>query len=121
MRQGYQTRHRFALLDVRSGAVRHTLTNRGDVEEARHGGPVGSPLPGLDTDTHPRLDLVAAGYEDGTVVLVALDRSQPVLVKRPGDGEVTAVAWSPDGRTLVFGSEQGLVAAIDLDDWRTGR
>ena len=70
---------------------------------------------------HPRLDLVAAGYEDGTVVLVALDRSQPVLVKRPGDGEVTAVAWSPDGRTLVFGSEQGLVAAIDLDDWRTGR
>lgn len=69
---------------------------------------------------HPSRPAVAAGYENGTVLLVPLDRSPPALVKRPGSGEITALAWSPDGRTLVLGTDEGLVVRITRD-WTPDR
>ena len=67
---------------------------------------------------HPRHDVVAAGYEDGTTILVQIDRAHPALVKRPGEGAVTAVAWSADGQHLALGTEGGFVGRISLSDWR---
>ena len=68
---------------------------------------------------HPRHDVVAAGYKDGTAILVQIDRTHPVLVKRPGKGAVTALAWSADGQHLALGTESGFVGRIGLSDWRT--
>ena len=67
---------------------------------------------------HPRHDVVAAGYEDGAAILVQIGRFEPVLVKPPGKGAVTALAWSPDGRHLALGTESGFVGRIGLSDWR---
>ena len=67
---------------------------------------------------HPRHDVVAAGYEDGATILVRIDRAHPVLVKRPGKGAVTALAWSVDGRHLALGTESGFVGRLSLSDWQ---
>lgn len=94
------------------------------------GGPMGKPPRELGpvwgaivttVAAHPALDLVAAGYDDGTALLLPLDQSPPVLLKQPGDGEVTALAWSADAGTLVLGTSQGLVASLALEEWRIGR
>ena len=68
---------------------------------------------------HPRHDVVAAGYEDGATILVQIDRDRPVLVKQPGKGAVTALAWSADGQHLALGTESGFVGRICLSDWQT--
>ena len=68
---------------------------------------------------HPRHDVVAAGYEDGATILVQIDRDHPAVVKRPGEGAVTALAWSADGQHLALGTEGGFVGRIGLSDWRT--
>ena len=68
---------------------------------------------------HPRHDVVAAGYEDGATILAQIDRAHTVVVKRPGKGAVTALAWSADGRHLALGTESGFVGRISLSDWRT--
>lgn len=67
---------------------------------------------------HPQHDVMAAGYEDGTTILVQIDRPHPVLVKRPGEGAVTALAWSSDGQRLALGTESGFIGRIRLSDWR---
>jgi WD40 repeat protein len=67
---------------------------------------------------NPHHDVVAAGYEDGATILVQIDRSHPVLVKRPGEGAVTALAWSADGQHLALGTESGFIGRIRLSDWR---
>ena len=68
---------------------------------------------------HPRHDVVAAGYEDGATILVQIDRADSALVKRPGEGAVTALAWSADGQHLALGTESGFLGRISLSDWRT--
>ena len=67
---------------------------------------------------HPRHDAVAAGYKDGAAILVHVGRTQTVLVKQPGGGAVTALAWSADGQHLALGTESGFVGRISLSDWR---
>ncbi len=67
---------------------------------------------------HPRHDVVAAGYKDGAAILVQIDHPHPVLVKQPGQGAVTALAWSADGQHLALGTESGFVCRISLSDWR---
>ena len=63
---------------------------------------------------HPQQDMVAAGFADGLVVVadVASERVLPVASPRPG--AITALAWSPDGSRLAFGTETGFAAVVDL-------
>lgn len=63
---------------------------------------------------HPRLDIVAAGYSSGTMLLVRIDNGAEVLAKKPGDAPVTALSWSADGTLLAFGTESGEAGVIDL-------
>jgi WD40 repeat protein len=63
---------------------------------------------------HPKQDIVAAGYEDGMVLLVRLEDGAEILAKRPGDAPVTALNWSADGLYLVFGTENGEAGILDL-------
>ncbi|MQR98529.1 WD40 repeat domain-containing protein [Gluconobacter aidae] len=92
------------------------------------GGPMGKApaelarLPGLFVSAvcpNPKEDIVAAGYEDGTVVLAEIGGGdQRVLPLCSGQdtkrGKVTSLGFTPQGGSLVFGTEEGVLAAIDL-------
>jgi WD40 repeat protein len=63
---------------------------------------------------HPQQEMVAGGFADGLVVLAEVNSSRVLPVAPPGRGPVTALAWSPDGSQLAFGTENGFAAIIDL-------
>jgi WD40 repeat protein len=63
---------------------------------------------------HPRSDVVAAGYNNGLVLLVRIEDGAEILAKKPGDAPVTALAWSSDGRLFAWAIESGEAGIIDL-------
>jgi WD40 repeat protein len=63
---------------------------------------------------HPQQEMVAGGFADGLVVLAEVNSSRVLPVAPPGRGPVSALAWSPDGSQLAFGTENGFAAIIDL-------
>jgi WD40 repeat protein len=64
--------------------------------------------------SHPRQDIVAAGYEDGMVLLIRIEDGAEILAKPPGDAPVTALAWSADGTLLAFATESGEAGIVNL-------
>jgi WD40 repeat protein len=63
---------------------------------------------------HPGTDVVAAGYNNGLVLLARIDDGAEILAKKPGDAPVTALAWSGDGRLFAWGTESGEAGIVDL-------
>jgi len=63
---------------------------------------------------HPLQEMVAGGFADGLVVIADINSSRILPVAPPGHGPVSALAWSPDGSQLAFGTEKGFAAIIDL-------
>jgi WD40 repeat protein len=63
---------------------------------------------------HPKQAITAVGFADGMVLLVRNDDGAEILAKRPGDAPVTALAWSPDGTLVAFGTESGEAGVLDL-------
>ena len=63
---------------------------------------------------HPGTDVVAAGYDNGFVVLARIDDGAEILAKKPGEAPITALAWSGDGRLLAWGAESGEAGIVDL-------
>lgn len=55
-------------------------------------------------DMHPERSMVAAGYDDGRVVVARIGAPDELVVKPPGRGAVTALRWSRDGKHLALGS-----------------
>lgn len=87
------------------------------------GGPMGKPpteLAGGDGVTctrvaaHPSHDAVAAGFADGLVVMADINSARILPVAAPGRGPISALAWSPDGTHLAFGTETGFAAVVDF-------
>jgi len=72
------------------------------------------PAPIVAVAAHPRGDLVAAGYADGALALARIQTANAGFAKPPGGGRVSALAFSPDGNRLAFGTEDGLAGVIDL-------
>ena len=63
---------------------------------------------------HPKQDVVAVGYADGTILLVRIDDGAEVLAKKPGTAPVTALGWDAVGSLLAFGTESGEAGVVDL-------
>ncbi len=63
---------------------------------------------------HPKEEVVAAGFADGTVVMAQISSRKVVIIADPGGVAISALAWSPDGGRLVFGTESGQAALVDL-------
>ena len=63
---------------------------------------------------HPLHEVVAAGFADGLVVLADISSERILPVAAPGNGPVSALAWSGDGARLAFGTETGFTALVDL-------
>lgn len=63
---------------------------------------------------HPEHELIAAGFADGLVLLAEIASRKVLPVAAPGHGPVSALAWSPDGCWLAFGTETGFAALVDF-------
>ena len=63
---------------------------------------------------HPSHDMVAAGFNDGMVVLADIASERIIPVAPPGHGPVSALNWSATGSHLAFGTEEGFAALVDF-------
>ena len=63
---------------------------------------------------HPRALVVAIGYADGLVLLTRLGDAAEILVRRPGGGPVSALAWNANGARLIIGLESGEAGLLNL-------
>ena len=63
---------------------------------------------------HPADDIAAIGYDDGMVLAARFADSKEVLLRRPGKGAITSMAWDHEGRRVVFGSAVGDCGVIDI-------
>jgi WD40 repeat protein len=63
---------------------------------------------------HPTEEILAIGYADGAAMIVRLSDSMGMELDEPGEGAVTALAWSPDGKRIALGDEAGRGAIVDV-------
>ena len=63
---------------------------------------------------HPRALVVAIGYADGLALLCRLADGAEILVRRPGGGPVSALAWNGSGARLLLGLESGEAGLLNL-------
>jgi WD40 repeat protein len=63
---------------------------------------------------HPKQDILAAGYSDGTILMVRLTDGAEILVRRNGGAQVAALAWNSKGALLAFAAEDGDAGLLDL-------
>ncbi|HEU4985681.1 MAG TPA: WD40 repeat domain-containing protein [Rhizobiaceae bacterium] len=64
--------------------------------------------------SHVTDDIVAIGYTDGMVLAARFADQKEVLLRRPGKGAITSMAWDREGRRLAFGTEAGDCGVIDI-------
>ena len=56
---------------------------------------------------HPKQDIMASGYSDGTVLMIRLEDGTEILL-RPNKGTpISALAWNAKGSLLAFADEDG--------------
>jgi WD40 repeat protein len=63
---------------------------------------------------HPQQEVVAAGFNDGLVLIAEVASGRIMPVAAPGRGAVSALAWSDSGAHLAFGTEEGFAGLVDL-------
>ena len=63
---------------------------------------------------HPRDDILAAGYSEGTVLMVRMHDGAEILVRRRGGEPVSALAWNAKGTLLAFAAEDGEAGLLEL-------
>lgn len=63
---------------------------------------------------HPEHEVVAAGFDDGLLVIADVLKEKILPVCGPGRGAVTALSWNASGSHLAFGTESGFAAIVDF-------
>lgn len=63
---------------------------------------------------HPKNDILAAGYSDGTVLMVRLEDGAEILVRKNGGAQVSGLAWNAKGTQLAFAAEDGEAGLLAL-------
>src|ERR1700686_757232 len=63
---------------------------------------------------HPRQDIFAAGYSDGTILMVRMTDGAEILVRRNAAAPVAALAWNSKGTLLAFAAEDGDAGLLPL-------
>ncbi|MEH6952372.1 WD40 repeat domain-containing protein [Nitrobacter sp. NHB1] len=63
---------------------------------------------------HPTQDFLAAGYDNGTILMVRLTNGAKVVVRRDGAAPVAALAWNAKGSILAFALQNGDAGLVDL-------
>ena len=63
---------------------------------------------------HPQAEVIAAGYEDGRVLLHLIGETTPRLGAGPSPAGVTALTWSPEGKRLALGRDDGSAVLLSF-------
>ena len=63
---------------------------------------------------HPKQDILATGYSDGTILMVRLTDGAEILVRKNGTAPVSALAWNAKGTMLAFATEDGDAGLLEL-------
>jgi WD40 repeat protein len=63
---------------------------------------------------HPKQDILAAGYTDGTILMVRMHDGAEVLVRRNLGVPVAAIAWNAAGTRLGFAAQDGDGGLLDV-------
>ncbi|MGI9501297.1 MAG: WD40 repeat domain-containing protein [Geminicoccaceae bacterium] len=63
---------------------------------------------------HPARPLIAAGYENGMLIIAQQGKQDELVIKTEGQGAITAAQWSKNADHIAIGSDQGLGAIIEL-------
>ncbi len=63
---------------------------------------------------HPSEEVLAIGYSDGAALLVRFADEMGMELDEPGEGAVSALAWSADGRRIAIGDEAGRGAIVEV-------
>jgi WD40 repeat protein len=63
---------------------------------------------------HPTQEILAAGYEDGTVLLVRLPDGAEILARERDGDAVAALGWSASGETLALATEGGAAGLLKI-------
>ena len=56
---------------------------------------------------HPKQDIMAAGYSNGTVLMVRLEDGAEILLRRDAGAPISALAWNSKGTLVAFAAEDG--------------
>ncbi|SDL94641.1 WD-40 repeat-containing protein [Franzmannia pantelleriensis] len=88
----------------RKGPRGHTPKTPGDNERALVTAVAGD----------PQYPLLGIGYDDGQVTVADIEKDQEVVIKPPGHGAVTTMAWSADGAWLAFGTDKGFAGLFPV-------
>ena len=63
---------------------------------------------------HPNEEVLAIGYSDGAALIVRFADNLGMELDEPGEGAVSALAWSADGKSIALADEAGRGAIISL-------
>jgi WD40 repeat protein len=63
---------------------------------------------------HPEHEVVAAGFDNGMVVVADTVKEKILAVCGPGRGAVTALCWNASGSHLALGTATGFAAIVDF-------
>ena len=63
---------------------------------------------------HPKQDILAAGYSDGTILMVRMADGAEILVRKNGGAQVAGLAWNGKGALLAFAAEDGEAGLLEL-------
>jgi WD40 repeat protein len=63
---------------------------------------------------HPKQDILAAGYSDGTILMVRINDGAEILVRRNSGEAVSALAWNGKGTMLAYAAEDGEAGLLEL-------
>jgi WD40 repeat protein len=63
---------------------------------------------------HPKQDLLAAGYSDGTILMVRMSDGAEILVRKNAAVAVAALGWNDKGTLLAFAAEDGDAGLLAL-------
>lgn len=63
---------------------------------------------------HPKDDIFAVGYSDGTILMVRIEDGAEILVRRNGGEPVAALAWNAKGSLLAYATEDGDAGLLTL-------
>src|SRR5438034_5957272 len=63
---------------------------------------------------HPKQDILAAGYSNGTILMVRLTDGAEILVRRNGPEPISALAWNAKGTMLAFAAADGDAGLLEL-------
>lgn len=64
---------------------------------------------------HPKQEFMAAGYSDGTILIVRYEDGAEILVRRNTGEPVSALGWNTKGTWFAFGTEDGDAGLLEFN------